>query len=480
MNKGFVGGLLATGSRLLPESGRAVFQWSSPDHRNWVWSWGMNDQIFIWDRLVILILGHLKLSSQGRLLPTDGLAEELRWRYIEEGSVDLSGMDGNATVILLDSQLNQLHLARPANSLFPTYYQGGDWGVRFASTPALLAQTGEEKIQPDRPAALNWVHKGLSIDRETLFQGIYRLLPGEVVVVSEEGLSRYSISDSLDCPQGERINAKSSGILQTQSRPWVELNGSMASMAVQVLRNQNLTDNELLPCSTSLCLDFPSYWQLTDRAVEASRILGTEHHLILPQSDVVTAWKRSLAATGEPLLLPRGIFGADYSGQLRQRGVNQLWIDSGFDSRDRASDPGIRSFQEAERFVLLLEQAGIRVMAPFLDSRWLCDPGNSGMDGNESRKTIVQQIPKRLEHQLPDDSQSLECLASNPEVSVALEQMQTHGLCSINPGQLARPEKHPWLYRLLAYNYWFEMFVVKPGVQSETRPSVVQQLQKAS
>ena len=479
MNKGFLGGLLSPAPHSVPHSATPLIRWSSLDFRDWLWTWDLEDEVFVWDQLALVILGHFRLAGSNKSLNREQLAEELRWRYLEEGVVDLAGLEGNATVILLDAQARQLLLVRPANALTPVYYQHSSQGIRFASTPALLAKTAEHPPTPNHHAAVHWLNAGMFLDRETLFTGISRLLPDEVVLITERGETRGQLS----CGRGkvtlsvDLVRSATADTLQASSAPWIELNGSLASTALQVLRNEMLEPEELLPTTVSLCIDVPTAWARTDHSIHCSQTLGTEHHLIAADPSPRDAWIRTLAATGEPVSDGAGLFVADYGAELKARGAQTLWLDAGGDRWPAESLQCQEMFQNAERYALGLWQAGLNVVAPLLHSRIF-----SGYDSFAARRgpllSVLQRIvPSRLRHGIRSRPVCDAWLRPDGPLVSALDQLRTLNLCSEQTLHRARRRPGPWLLRLLAYDLWFQVFVERAQAAPSPDASVPRQVE---
>jgi hypothetical protein len=479
MNKGFLGGLLSPAPHSIPHSATPLIRWSALDVRNWLWTWDLEDEVFVWDQLALVILGHLRLAGSNKCLNREQLAEELRWRYLEEGVVDLAGLEGNATVILLDAQARQLLLVRPANALTPVYYQHSSQGIRFASTPALLARTSDHPPTPNHHAALQWLNAGMFLDRETLFTGISRLLPDEVVLITEHGETRGQLSCGWRkvSPSVDQVRRATADTLQAARAPWIELNGSLASTALQILRNEMLEPEELLPITFSLCIDVPTAWARTDHSIHCSQTLGTEHHLIAASPSPREAWRRTLAATGEPVADDAGVFVADYGAELKARGAQTLWLDAGGDGWPAATLECQEKYQSAERYALGLWQEGLQVFAPLLHSRLFSGSDRFSTMRTQMLSVLQLLVPSRLRPGIRSRPASEAWLRPDGPLASALDQVRTFNLCSEQMLQRARRRPGLWLLRLLAYDFWYQVFVERAQTAPSSDASVPRQVE---
>src|SRR4051812_7487616 len=83
---------------------------------------GVQGETFRWEELTLVIRGYLRPAGSTETLLHERLAEELRWRYLEQGALDLSELEGSATVALFDDHTGEVQAARSLTSPFPLFY----------------------------------------------------------------------------------------------------------------------------------------------------------------------------------------------------------------------------------------------------------------------------------------------------------------------------------------------------------------------
>src|SRR5579871_1235050 len=164
---------------------------------------GPMNRLFTWDALALLIRGYARSNASKDLLDLERVAEDIRCQYLERGELAVDGLEGNFTVALLDGQARRLVLYRNLVGSGFLYYHPSAEGVLFASNLAELVDACHDRPRANRdvlPAFFlyRWVP-----GRETLFDGFYRLLPGEQVLWDLRGLTRvqrHTFGDLRDAP----------------------------------------------------------------------------------------------------------------------------------------------------------------------------------------------------------------------------------------------------------------------------------------
>jgi asparagine synthase (glutamine-hydrolysing) len=287
-------------------------------------------RVFTWETLTLLVRGYARPAGWTGPLDLERVAEEIRGQYLERGTLAVDGLDGSFSVALLDAQTRRVVLYRNLVGAGFTYYHVGRDGLLFGSNLADLVDSAGAAPQPNRAALPSFFLYRFVPGRETLFDGFYRLLPGEQLLWDEHGLTRvqrHTFADWQPTSRGsdpvEELEATMAVVLQDCAalRPNTAnlLSGGIDSSYLQAVWNRvALSDNEL-PASYSISVDHPRSWIDTDYAMTASQALGTRHTLMAADAPYKTYLLETLAATGEP---PNHVQTA-YFGRLARSMVEQ-------------------------------------------------------------------------------------------------------------------------------------------------------------
>jgi asparagine synthase (glutamine-hydrolysing) len=146
--------------------------------------------------------------------------------------------------------------------------------------------------------------------RETLFEGFFRLLPGEELCWDASGLrrrQRHTLADLEPAsPDGDPVEAVEQTFTEVlrdcaRVRPDAAnlLSGGIDSSYLQAIWNR-VAGGDGLPASYCVSVDHPMTWPDTDYAVTASRWLGTRHVLDAADEPYADYLARTLAETAEP------------------------------------------------------------------------------------------------------------------------------------------------------------------------------------
>lgn len=126
-----------------------------------------------------------RAQESGATLRTHSDCEPLLHRYLQIGDAAFDELGGMYACALADVREGTLCLAIDPFGIKPLYYAETTVGFAFASEPKALLAAGW--VRPDvNPNALGGVlNRHYSTGAETLFKGIFRLLPGERLVVKD-------------------------------------------------------------------------------------------------------------------------------------------------------------------------------------------------------------------------------------------------------------------------------------------------------
>ena len=129
-------------------------------------------------------------STASEPLDLERVAEEIRCHYLEHGELAVEGLDGSFTLALLDGQAHRVLLYRNLVGSGFTYYHAASDGLLFGSNLAELVDASHVAPRPNRDALPAFFLYRCVPGRETLFDGFFRLLPGEQVCWDARGLTR--------------------------------------------------------------------------------------------------------------------------------------------------------------------------------------------------------------------------------------------------------------------------------------------------
>lgn len=130
-----------------------------------------------------------ELERRGRRFSTHSDCETILHAYAEYGDAFLDRLHGMFAFALHDRARDRLILARDRLGIKPLFLARAGTGWAFASElKALLPITGKPAVNPR--ALAQYLQCQFSTGRETLWAGVERLLPGEVVTIEAGGMTR--------------------------------------------------------------------------------------------------------------------------------------------------------------------------------------------------------------------------------------------------------------------------------------------------
>ncbi len=316
MKISYLGGILKRGpaeSRSTVGAGTIdeTWGWMGEDAELFLQAASPSCRVFIWDALALLVRGYARPLRGKGPLDLERVAEEIRCHYLEHGELSIDWLDGSFTLALLDGQAQRVLLYRNLVGSSFTYYRADAEGLLFGSNLAELIDAARVAPRPNRDAVpafflFRWVP-----GRETLFDGFFRLLPGEQVCWDSRGLTRVQRQSFADL-RGETIaDDEAVNVLdETMERVLLDcahlrpdtanlLSGGVDSSYLQAIWGRVTLDEEELPRSYSIEVDHPHTWGDTDYAMTASRALGTRHTLVPADDPYEDYLLDVLASTGE-------------------------------------------------------------------------------------------------------------------------------------------------------------------------------------
>ena len=344
----YLGGILERGSaQRRPAVGAGVLDedwgWMGEDAELFLHATGPCCRLFTWDALALLVRGYARPADSSEPLDLERVAEEIRCHYLEHGELAIDWLDGSFTLALLDGQARRVLLYRNLVGSGFTYYHPAADGLLFGSNLAELVETAQVTPRPNRDALPSFFLYRCVPGSETLFDGFYRLLPGEQVCWDARGLARVQRQTfaglrgpviAVDAAV-ERLDAAMENVLTdcAQLRPETAnlLSGGVDSSYLQAMWAR-VTPLEGLPPSFSIDVDHPRTHEDTDYAMTASRALGSRHTLVSADDSYAFYLLDTLAAAAEPPNHVQSAYFGHLARAMVERGANCGLCGEGADS----------------------------------------------------------------------------------------------------------------------------------------------------
>jgi asparagine synthase (glutamine-hydrolysing) len=317
--------------------------WMGEDAELFLHATGPCSRLFTWDSLALLIRGYARPTDSREALDLERVAEEIRCHYLERGELSIGWLDGSFTLALLDGQARRVLLYRNLFGSGFTYYCSSADGLLFGSNLADLVDAAQVEPRPNRDALPAFFLYRCVPGRETLFDGFFRLLPGEQVCWDARGLTREQRQTFADLRGSTIQPAEAVDLVDetmervlrdcAQLRPETAnlLSGGVDSSFLQAIWNR-LTPGDDLPPSFSIDVDHPYTWGDTDYAMTASRALGSSHTLIPANDPYADYLLDALATTGEPPNHVQSAYFGHLAKEMVARGFSSGLCGEGADS----------------------------------------------------------------------------------------------------------------------------------------------------
>jgi asparagine synthase (glutamine-hydrolysing) len=282
-------------------------------------------RLFTYGDLAVLVRGYVLSASSPGPPNAARVADEVAQHYREHGDLPIERLEGGFTLAVLDGRAERLLLYRNLIGNGFTYYRETAGGLLFASNLAELVAASGSQAQANRAALPAFFLYRFVPGRETLFDGYFRLMPGELLTFDARGLRRVQrqVLSDLRGPQPIRRDAVDA-LEETMGRIFADyaalrpraanlLSGGVDSSSLQVHWNR-AARGKGPPVSFALSVDHPQTQADNDYALSAARLLGTQHTFVPADRPYASYLLDALAATGEP---PNHVQSA-YFGQLAE------------------------------------------------------------------------------------------------------------------------------------------------------------------
>ncbi len=255
-----------------------------------------------------------ELESRGHVFRTDSDGEVILALYQERGEDFLAPLNGMFAVALYDTSHQRLLLARDRLGIKPLFLFQDQHRLLFGSEIKALQQHPDCPREVRAAGLVSYLQHSYAPLRETLWRGIDRLLPGEMLVLQpgQEPQKKFywSLPPMPDTTHAPRSLEQASGELRERLDESVRLqllsdvpvgaflSGGIDSAAVAALMRPRVSR------LTTFCLGFEGDMADLDerqRAAETARFLQTDHvDISLAPGEITAAFDEALRFFDEP------------------------------------------------------------------------------------------------------------------------------------------------------------------------------------
>jgi asparagine synthase (glutamine-hydrolysing) len=263
--------------------------------------------------------------------------EELLDSYSKTGEFSVDGLEGNFVLVLVDAAQQSVFLYRHLVGSYETYYAPTANGFCFGSNLATLARRSGISLCPNESMLPVLFLYRMVPGRNTLFDGIYKLLPGELVSW-KKGTCQHQQLRTMTQFQEPHQTGEDESIERTESvldeilTDWysrkpnsaVLLSGGVDSMILQAHWNKigRQSGSSRLPQSVAVVLDHPYTKPDLDYSLSAARQLGTEHLNIIQQPLQAATMSDLFSRTGDMPNHVQSFYFATLAEGMKQAGFD--------------------------------------------------------------------------------------------------------------------------------------------------------------
>ena len=264
---------------------------------------------FFSEDLMVLMRGYLIRPDHRGPLFADSGARYIHEHYRENGQLPTDQAEGSYAIVVMDVARDRVVLHRNLVGNGFLYYMRLADGFAFSSNLAALAATHPAPpVANADPLPSLFLYRYVP-GRETLFKGIWRLMPGESVAF-DDGNYRRTQDRTLESFDSDKkfgrdaidaiddTMAQIIGDYKTIDPNAVNLlSGGVDSSYLQAHWNRGA--NEEVPRSFCVTLEHPRARLDREYALTASRVLRTRHSLIPANGSIASYLIETIARTGE-------------------------------------------------------------------------------------------------------------------------------------------------------------------------------------
>jgi asparagine synthase (glutamine-hydrolysing) len=332
MKIGYLGGIVPRGKmdRVLksdPETRdghRSIHRASHEDRELFLRVQGSHLAVSSIGNTFLLLRGYTERRDRQRPPNPARDLEEVGRHYRDHGGLPIDLLEGSYTLAVLDGDKGTVLLYRNLVGTGFTYYAETNGGLVFASNLADLVDSLHVTPPPNRAMLPAYFLYRYVPGRETLFEGVYRLMPGELLTFDAQGLVRTQETTfaNLEEPHRngrdavDRVDEMLGRVVTDCSslRPGTGnlLSGGVDSSYLQALWNKARRDADVPPTSFAVTVEHPESVLDSEYADSAAKALRTRHMVVRADRPYEEYMLDTISSTGET---PNHVQGA-YFGML--------------------------------------------------------------------------------------------------------------------------------------------------------------------
>jgi len=318
-----------------------------------------------------------QLVARGHHFRSHSDTEVILHLYEDEGPECVSRLNGMFAFAIWDARQRTLFAARDRFGIKPFYYTLNDSCFLFASEIKALFQTGLIQPRLNRAGLADYLTFQFCLGEKTLFQDVYRLLPGHTLLLKPGGTLRlnkyWDLDFTVDTDHTEnyfehQLLRLLEDAVRLQLRSDVPIGAHLSGGL----------DSSTITCMTSSLLgvpiktfsggfkDAPAYDETPYARIVAQHV-GTEHYEVFPTADdFVEVMPRLIYYMDEPAAGP-GLFPQFFVSKLASEHVKVVLGGQGGDETfggytryliaylEQCLKGGIEGTQEDQRYVVTFE-----------------------------------------------------------------------------------------------------------------------------
>jgi asparagine synthase (glutamine-hydrolysing) len=256
-----------------------------------------------------------ELESKGHIFTTNSDTEVIVHGYEEYGTDIFDKLDGMYGLSLHDQRKKQIYIARDRMGEKPLHYYKGNEFIIWGSEIKSLLSTGLIDKKINKRALNQYLQLTYIPAPLTIFEGIYKLLPGHYLMVTENGeikdveyWSLRNIKDNNEISY-EEAKTKLRGLIETSVRERMVsdvqlgafLSGGVDSGTIVGLMSKS-SDEKI----KTFTIGFnEKEYDERNEALKVSELNNTEHHVnVLGNQDILDSIDEILSSMDEPFADP--------------------------------------------------------------------------------------------------------------------------------------------------------------------------------
>lgn len=260
----------------------------------------------------VLLCGYAADHANDRLLAQEDAAQFVWQGYKRSGRPPVEELEGCYTLLILDKLRGRVQIYRNLCSNHSVYYTEWNGCLWFASNAAMLVRACPMPTACNQPMLPAFFLFRSVPGRETLFQGVYRLMPGELLSYGENGLSVRVLQTFADFEEPgpttaevvdrfeEVMSRVMRDIAHLDLRAANLLSGGVDSSLLQIYWNKAIAGSGVRPASVEVVVPHSRTEADHEYARSAAEFLGTSHHTVTAAEAYPDSLQAQISATGEP------------------------------------------------------------------------------------------------------------------------------------------------------------------------------------